>query len=44
LPFALEVNEIGADYVLGTEADVNTGIKHVRVFHLERGRSSVRSR
>ncbi len=37
LPLALIVTEIGRDYVLGTEAELQTGIKRVKVFALIRG-------
>ena len=40
LPLALEVAEVGADYVLGTETQVHTGIKRVKVFRLTRTRTS----
>lgn len=37
LPRELDVAEIGADYVLGTETDPQTGIKRVKRFLIRRG-------
>lgn len=34
LPLALEVDEIGHDYILGTETDLQTGIRRVKLFAL----------
>ena len=36
LPYTLEVNEIGPDYVLDTHTDVQNGEERVRIFRLHR--------
>jgi hypothetical protein len=37
LPHTLQVNEVGRDYILGTDTDVETGSERVKLLRLRRG-------